>query len=271
MTTTKRDFDQVLADLGLKLPDPCKAAGNYRPAVLVGDFLYVSGHTQDDARHISGCAVGKVAGSFKSQVSNPTTAQDPNFRTGAVKWFNPEKGYGFLKPDDGGKDVFVHITQVELSGISPKIFTEGTRVSFVLLEERGKIQATGIKLLKSDEAPPAAKVPAGTVTPQQAYDAARDIGLAILASVKDALGGDLNRVKRLVRATGVVNAHESFTEHPQVMNGFSDLMAKVFGEENGVGARSATGVPSLPGGVAVEVIEAIFEVKPLRKTRTKTK
>ncbi|MBY0359418.1 MAG: RidA family protein [Candidatus Obscuribacterales bacterium] len=158
---SKAEFDQRLADLKIELPAACQPAGNYRPALLIDNYLYVSGHTQDDAIS-EGFSVGKV----------------------------------------------------------------GDEVMF-----------------------------------EQAYKAARDIGLAILASVKQALGGDLSRVERLVSATGVVNAVESFTQHPQVMNGFSDLMAQVFGKERGVGTRSATGVASLPGGVSVEVTQCIFKIK----------
>lgn len=89
--------------------------------------------------------------------------------------------------------------------------------------------------------------------------AARQTGLAILASLKTALGS-LNKVKRLVKTLGMVNAEPDFKDHPQVINGYSELMSEVFGADNGVGARSAVGMGSLPGGIAVE-IEAIFEVE----------
>ncbi len=93
---------------------------------------------------------------------------------------------------------------------------------------------------------------------QAGYDAARQVGLAILATLRAQLGS-LDRVKRLVKTLGMVNATPDFTEHPAVINGFSDLMAEVFGSEAGVGARSAVGMGSLPGNIAVEV-EAIFEL-----------
>lgn len=153
---------EKLAELSIQLPPACLPAGNYRPALLCGNLLYVSGHTPDDA-HAADAYPG-----------------------------------------------------------------------------------------------PLGKVGAG-VTNDQAYQAARDVGLAILSSVQAALGS-LNRVKRLVRATGLVNCTTEFTAHPKVMNGFSDLIAQVFGAENGVGTRSATGASSLPGNVAVEVTECIFEV-----------
>jgi enamine deaminase RidA (YjgF/YER057c/UK114 family) len=89
--------------------------------------------------------------------------------------------------------------------------------------------------------------------------AARQTGLAILASLRTALGS-LNKVKRLVKTLGMVNAEPDFKDHPQVINGYSELMSEVFGADAGVGARSAVGMGSLPGGIAVE-IEAIFEVE----------
>jgi enamine deaminase RidA (YjgF/YER057c/UK114 family) len=89
--------------------------------------------------------------------------------------------------------------------------------------------------------------------------AARQVGLQVLGVVKAELGS-LNKVRRLVRTFGMVNATADFKEHPQVINGFSDLMVEVFGEEAGKGARSAVGMASLPGGIPVEV-EAVFEVR----------
>ena len=88
--------------------------------------------------------------------------------------------------------------------------------------------------------------------------AARQTGLAILATVRSHLGS-LDNVVRLVKVLGMVNATPTFTDHPKVINGYSDLMVEVFGDA-GKGARSAIGMGSLPGNIAVE-IEAIFEVK----------
>lgn len=90
--------------------------------------------------------------------------------------------------------------------------------------------------------------------------AARQVGIAILATLQAHLGS-LQRVKRLVKSLGMVNAAADFSQHPQVINGYSELMAEVFGPEAGVGARSAVGMGSLPGNIAVE-IEAIFELNP---------
>ena len=65
--------------------------------------------------------------------------------TGTVKWFNTTKGYGFIQPEDGGKDVFVHISAVERAGL--RGLNEGQRVSFQLKEERGKVAAVDLKAL----------------------------------------------------------------------------------------------------------------------------
>ena len=92
----------------------------------------------------------------------------------------------------------------------------------------------------------------------RAKEAARQTGLAILASLKAKLGS-LDKVNRLVKSFGMVNAEPDFAEHPQVINGYSELMRDVFGPDNGVGARSAVGMGSLPGNMTVE-IEAVFEI-----------
>src|SRR5262249_41850135 len=96
------------------------------------------------------------------------------------------------------------------------------------------------------------------LTLEQGKAAARQVGLAILATLRDQLGS-LDRVKRLVKTLGMVNSAPDFPDHPKVINGFSELMVEVFGPENGIGARSAVGMGSLPGNIAVE-IEAIFEL-----------
>ena len=88
--------------------------------------------------------------------------------------------------------------------------------------------------------------------------AARLCALNILSHLRVACGGDLDRVRRVMRLGGFVNCTPEFTDMPQVVNGASDLMVEVFGDL-GRHARAAVGVSSLPGGVAVEV-EAIFEI-----------
>ena len=88
--------------------------------------------------------------------------------------------------------------------------------------------------------------------------AARQVGLAILATLRAHLGS-LNRVVRVIKVLGMVNCTGDFRDHPSVINGCSELFAEVFGNENGIGSRSAVGMGSLPGNIAVE-IEAVFEV-----------
>jgi enamine deaminase RidA (YjgF/YER057c/UK114 family) len=90
--------------------------------------------------------------------------------------------------------------------------------------------------------------------------AARQVGLAMLANLR-AHFGTLDRIQRIVKTLGMVNSAPDFYEHPKVINGFSELMAEVFGPDHGIGARSAVGMGPLPGNIAVEV-EAIFEVRP---------
>ena len=90
------------------------------------------------------------------------------------------------------------------------------------------------------------------------YAAARLCGLNLLAQVRGACAGDLDRVKRVVRLGGFVNSAADFTDQAKVINGASDLMVEVFGDA-GRHARAAVGAPSLPLGVSVEV-DGIFEI-----------
>ncbi len=90
--------------------------------------------------------------------------------------------------------------------------------------------------------------------------AARQTGLAILATLREALG-TLDKVERVIKVLGMVNCTPEFQKHPQVINGCSELFAEIWGPENGVGARSAVGMSSLPNSIAVE-IEAIFALSP---------
>jgi enamine deaminase RidA (YjgF/YER057c/UK114 family) len=88
--------------------------------------------------------------------------------------------------------------------------------------------------------------------------AAQQVGLTILATLKAQLGS-LNRVTRVIKVLGMVNATDDFLRHPYVINGCSELFAKVWGEENGIGVRSAVGMGTLPDNIPVE-IEAMFEL-----------
>lgn len=149
--------EQRFAQLGLSLPPPPTPLGVYKPCLIVGNHLYVSGHgtVQNDKTLI----IGKI-----------------------------------------GKDMDM---------------------------EEGK-------------------------------GAAQQVGLAILSTIKANLGS-LDKVIRVIKVLGMVNCVPEFEKHPYVINGCSELFAKVWGEENGVGVRSAVGFGSLPDNIPVE-IEALFEL-----------
>lgn len=149
--------DLKIRELGLELPPAPKPAGVYKPVLVVGNFLYVSGQ-------------------------------------------GPVKSDGSLITGRLGEDMDV---------------------------ESGKL-------------------------------AARQVGLTMLSTIREHFG-ELNRIKRVVKVLGMVNSAPSFTQHPAVINGFSELMSDVFGPENGIGTRSAVGM-MLPSNIAVEV-EAVFELK----------
>ena len=96
------------------------------------------------------------------------------------------------------------------------------------------------------------------ISDEDAKAAAKQCGLAMLSAMQQHLG-DLDKIKRVVKLLGMVNATPDYTNHPVVINGCSELFAELWGEENGLGVRSAVGMGSLPGNVAVE-IEGIFEL-----------
>lgn len=152
----KHDPESRIIELGLDLPQPPKAMGVYKPVIVAGNLLYVSGQ-------------------------------------------GPLKSDGTLIKGKLGKDLSL---------------------------EEGRL-------------------------------AARQVGLTMLSTIKTHFG-DLNKINRLVKTLGMVNSTVDFEEHPAVINGFSQLMAEVFGEDKGVGARSAVGM-TLPFNIAVE-IEAMFEL-----------
>jgi enamine deaminase RidA (YjgF/YER057c/UK114 family) len=153
-----RSADEKLKELKLQLPPAPKAAGIYKPCLVVGNHLYLSGH-------------GPVQ-------------MDGSLITGKV-----------------GKD---------------------------LDKETGKL-------------------------------AARQVGLTLLATIQSHLG-EFNKIKRVIKVFGMVNSTPDFEQHPFVINGCSELFASVWGEENGIGTRSAVGFTSLPNNITVE-IEAVFELK----------
>ena len=105
---------------------------------------------------------------------------------------------------------------------------------------------------------PKGKLGAG-MSVEEGYRHARQVGLVLIAAMKEALGGDLDKVADIVKVLGMVNAAPDFEDHPKVINGCSDLFLEVFGER-GRHARSAVGMSSLPAGIPVE-IEAVVAVK----------
>jgi len=88
--------------------------------------------------------------------------------------------------------------------------------------------------------------------------AAQQVGLAMLATIKANIGS-LDKVKRVIKVLGMVNCTPDFEKHPFIINGCSELFAKIWGENNGIGVRSAVGMGSLPDNIPVE-IEALFEL-----------
>ncbi|PKA97878.1 enamine deaminase RidA (YjgF/YER057c/UK114 family) [Flavobacteriaceae bacterium MAR_2009_75] len=95
------------------------------------------------------------------------------------------------------------------------------------------------------------------MTLEEAKLGARQVGLTMISTIQTHFG-DINRIKRIVKTLGMVNSDPDFGDQPLVINGFSELMADIFGSDNGVGVRSAVGM-ILPGGIPVEV-EAMFEL-----------
>lgn len=96
------------------------------------------------------------------------------------------------------------------------------------------------------------------MTQEEGKLAARQVGLAILATLKKNLGS-LDKIKRVIKVLGMVNCVQEFERHPFVINGCSELFASVWGEDNGIGVRSAVGMGTLPDNIPVE-IEAMFEL-----------
>jgi enamine deaminase RidA (YjgF/YER057c/UK114 family) len=130
-------------------------------------------------------------------------------------------------------------------------YVPGVRVGNLLyLSGHGPIQMEG-------KTRPKGKV-GRDLSPEEAYTVAREVGINLLGSTR-ALLGSLDKVKRVVKVLGMVNSAEGFGEQPKVINGFSDLMVEVFGE-NGRHARSAVGMAELPFAIPVE-IEMILEVE----------
>lgn len=127
------------------------------------------------------------------------------------------------------------------------------------LEVGGLLYVSGHISINTDGSAITGKVGEG-VSDEEAVRAARQCGLAMLTSIKNHTG-NLDKIKRVVKILGMVNATPDYTRHALIINGCSELYVHLWGEDNGKGVRSAVGMGSLPNNVAVE-IEAIFELKP---------
>ena len=140
---------------------------------------------------------------------------------------------------------------IDLTHPAPPIANYVTAVStgnLVYLSGKGPTQSDGTMI--------SGKV-GSDLNIEQGYEAARLVGIQLLAALREHIG-DLNRVSRVVKVLGMVNSTPDFEDHPKVINGCSDLLVSVFGD-NGKHARSAVGMGSLPGQIPVE-IEMIVEV-----------
>ena len=96
------------------------------------------------------------------------------------------------------------------------------------------------------------------LTEEEGKMAARQVGLAMLSTIRNYLGS-FNKIKRVIKILGMVNCEPEFKRHPYIINGCSELFAEIWGVDNGVGVRSAVGMGSLPENIPVE-IEAVFEI-----------
>jgi enamine deaminase RidA (YjgF/YER057c/UK114 family) len=171
----------------------------------------------------------------KEEVEMPVNIETPAIPAD----YNPEKNLEELK--------------ITLSAPSSPVanYVNAVRTgNLIFLSGKGPLQANGENI--------EGKV--GTdLTIEEGYEAARITGINQLSVLKSELG-NLNKVVRVIKVLGMVNAGSDFTDHPKVINGYSDLMVAVFGER-GKHARAAVGMGSLPGNIAVE-IEMIVEVMP---------
>lgn len=147
----------------------------------------------------------------------------------------------------------------KLKELSIQLITPGRPVAnYVKVVRTGNLlYLAGEGPLRGDGSYITGKVGADLTT-EQGYEAARQTGIAVLSTLKNELG-DLNKVKRIVKVLGMVNCPNTFTDHPKVIKGFSDLMVAVFGDK-GKHARSAVGMNSLPMNTSVE-IEVIVEIE----------
>jgi enamine deaminase RidA (YjgF/YER057c/UK114 family) len=141
-------------------------------------------------------------------------------------------------------------------GLSLPILPASKGIYKRCLLDGNKLYVSGHISVNTDGSPITGKL-GKDLTEEQGSAAARQCGLAMLTAIKEELGS-LDKVKRVIKLLGMVNATPDYEKHPVVINGCSELFVQLWGEDNGKGVRSAVGMGSLPGNVAVE-IEAIFE------------
>jgi enamine deaminase RidA (YjgF/YER057c/UK114 family) len=175
---------------------------------------------------------------------------------------NPSERGGSQSPLNTAHDAEAKIKSlgIDINSVSPPVgnYVNAVRTgNLIFLSGKGPKRPAVVDGKQTDGSFVTGKL-GKELTVEEGYEAARYAGMQQLASLKAELG-NLNRVKRIVKVMGMVNAVPKFTDHPKVINGFSDLMAEVFGER-GKHARAAVGMSSLPGNWAVE-IEMIVEVE----------
>ncbi len=152
-----------------------------------------------------------------------------------------------------------HSPEMVLKKLGITLETKGTpTANYVYAVRTGNLVFTAGHIPKGEDGKYIVGKLGKDLSVEQGKNAARQSGISLLSTLKQELG-DLSRVKRIVKVTGMVNATPDFTQHSQVINGFSDLMVEVFGEK-GKHARSAVGMGSLPINAAVE-IEMIVEIE----------
>ena len=158
--------------------------------------------------------------------------------------------------------VEARLRELGLALPAPVKVPAGVRLPFAFVRVRGNrafVSGHGPQNPDGSIADPRGKVGAD-LTLEEGYQAARLTALSILGSLKRELG-DLDRVVAWLRVFGMVNAAPGFDQHPQVINGFSDLILDLYGPDRGAHARSAVGMAGLPFGIPVE-IEAEIEIDP---------
>jgi enamine deaminase RidA (YjgF/YER057c/UK114 family) len=140
----------------------------------------------------------------------------------------------------------------------PPVIPPGAKANLKFAQRTGNlVYLSGMGPLRDGKVMVTGKVGA-EVTVEQAYEAARLTTLNMLAVLKAEIG-DLDKVTKWIKAIGFVNSAPGFTRQPEVLNGFSDLIAQLYGDMRGLHARSAVGMAELPFGIPVE-IEAIVEI-----------